>query len=140
MCRGVLTRWPLRDGRSRREGRRRGSRLHRQSQVRQRPGTVLCPWRAVLVGMSGAQRLFGCARQLLRVARPPVLPEGNLEKPLQRALALARVQVAVESGPDAKTERRQRGCQEGTAPAGESGHAPRFPHCEMRRKPDSGTP
>jgi hypothetical protein len=68
--------------------------------------------------MSAAQRLFGCARQLLRVARPPVLPERDLEKPLQRALALARVQVAVEGGPDGKPERRQPGCQEGTSPAG----------------------
>src|SRR5216684_3580735 len=74
--------------------------------------------------MPAAQRFLGSARQLLRVARPPVLPEGDLEEPLQRALALTRVQVAMQGGPDGKAERRQRGCQEGTAPAGESGHAP----------------
>lgn len=80
----------------------------------------------MLVGMPGARakRLFGSARQLLRVARTPVLPERDLEEALQRTLALPRVQLAVQGGPDGEAESRQRGCQQGTAPTGGSAHAP----------------
>src|SRR3989442_2384125 len=94
--------------------------------------------------MPAAQRFFGSARQLLRVSGAAVRSERDLVEPLERALLLACVQLAVEGRPDGEAEHGQHGCQKGTAPAGTNAHAPTFPHGERRRKPpgpaDSGTP
>ena len=78
----------------------------------------------MLVGMSrsGTQRLLGRSRQLLRIARTPVFPERDLEESLQRILAIARMQLTVQGGPNREAEHRQRSGQEGTAPASGSDH------------------
>ena len=111
--------------------------MYRQGQVRQRPCPVLRSRRAMRVGMpgAGAKRLLGGARQLLRIAWTPVLPERDLEESLQRLFALARMQLAVQRGPYGKTESGRYGSQKGTAPTGGSAHAPRLAHGKMGRKP-----